>query len=115
SFLTYLGYGYLDTWHGLSTLGLLPLYVWGLAKTWRLLAAPRGWRALLVRGEELSLGRKALLLATAGIVGAGLTIMTVGMTRVFVPQDLEFIGIDAVHIGAIHKNLIPLVAHDRAG
>src|SRR6185503_9131128 len=30
-------------------------------------------------------------------------------------QDLEFIGIDAVHIGAIHKNLIPLIAHDRAG
>ena len=112
SFLTYLGYGYLDTWHGLSTLALLPLYVWGLAKT----RIPGGWRTLLVRGEaRMSLGHKALLLATLGIVAGGLTIMTVGMTRVFVPQDLEFMGIDAVRIGAIHKNLIPLIAHDRAG
>jgi len=115
SFLTYLGYGYLDTWHGLSTLALLPLYVWGLARTRRLLAAPRGWRSLLVRGERMTLGHKALFLATIGMVAAGLTIMTVGMTRVFVPQDLEFIGIDAARIGAIHRNLIPLIAHDRAG
>src|SRR3712207_3698705 len=30
SFLTYLGYGYLDTWHGAATLVLLPCYVWGM-------------------------------------------------------------------------------------
>ena len=111
SFLTYLGYGYLDTWHGLSTLALLPIFIWGLAKT----HLAGGWRSLLVPGESMSAGRAALLLATLGIVGAGLTIMTVGMTRVFVPQDLEFMGIDRAHIGAIHKNLIPLIAHDRAG
>jgi hypothetical protein len=111
SFLTYLGYGYLDTWHGLSTLALLPLYIWGLAKT-RLAG---GWKTLLVRGERMYAGRAFLLLATLGIVAAGLTIMTVGMTRVFVPQDLEYIGIDAAHIAAIHKNLVPLIAHDRAG
>lgn len=113
SFLTYLGYGYLDTWHGLSTLALLPIYVWGLAKTRP--ATGGGWRTLLVPGEPMYAGRAALLLATFGIVGAGLTIMTVGMTRVFVPQDLEFIGLDAARIGAIHRNLIPLIAHDRAG
>lgn len=32
SFLTYLGYGYLDTWHGIATLFLLPLFAAGL---WR--------------------------------------------------------------------------------
>lgn len=111
SFLTYLGYGYLDTWHGLSTLALLPLYVWGLAKT----RIPGSWRTLLVPGERMSAGRACLLLATFGIVGAGLTIMAVGMTRVFVPQDLEYIGIDSAHIAAIHRNLVPLIAHDRAG
>src|SRR5262249_60173002 len=31
SFLAYLGYGYLDTWHGVATLGLLPCYAAGLA------------------------------------------------------------------------------------
>jgi hypothetical protein len=111
SFLTYLGYGYLDTWHGLSTLALLPLYIWGLAKT----RPSGGIKTLLVPGERMTAGRACLLLATFGIIGAGLTIMTVGMTRVFVPQDLGYIGIDASRIAAIHKNLVPLIAHDRAG
>ncbi len=115
SFLTYLGYGYLDTWHGLSTLALLPLYIWGLARTWRNLGQPRGWRTLLAPGAHMSAGRLCLLLATIGIVGGGLTIMTVGMTSVFVPQDLEFMGIDVSAIRGIHPNLVPLIAHDRAG
>jgi len=115
SFLTYLGYGYLDTWHGLSTLALLPLYGWGLARTWRLLSAPRGWRTLLGVQEPMAAGRLCLVLSTFGIIAAGLTIMTVGMTRVFVPQDIEYMGIDPEHLRAIHRNLVPLIAHDRAG
>src|SRR5262245_34550032 len=31
SFFAYLGYGYLDTWHGLATLALLPCFVLGMA------------------------------------------------------------------------------------
>src|SRR5215467_13392367 len=44
SFLAYLGYGYLDTWHGAATLVLLPMYAVGLVMT-RPLAAVRatGW------------------------------------------------------------------------
>src|SRR5664279_5655729 len=33
SFLAYLGYGYLDSWHGAATLGLLPLFIAGLVLT----------------------------------------------------------------------------------
>src|SRR5262245_65831263 len=47
SFLSYLGYGYLDTWHGVATLTLLPLYGLGLVRTRRLLAEPRSFRSLL--------------------------------------------------------------------
>src|SRR5437764_3413397 len=32
SFLLYLGYGYLDSWHGAATLALLPCFVVGLAR-----------------------------------------------------------------------------------
>ncbi len=32
SFLAYLGYGYLDTWHGLATLLLLPIYLAGMGR-----------------------------------------------------------------------------------
>lgn len=113
SFLTYLGYGYLDTWHGVATLALVPLFVFGLLRTRHL--APGGWRSLLVSGAPLSAPRALLLLSTSGLVGAGLTIMTVGMTTVFVPQDLEFMGADAAQIRAISDRLMPLIAHDRAG
>src|SRR5215212_8723338 len=48
SFLTYLGYGYLDTWHSVATLALAPLFVLGLVRTRAL--ARGGWRSLLVNG-----------------------------------------------------------------
>ena len=109
SFLAYLGYGYLDTWHGASTLVLLPLFIAGL------------WRTRTLRGDRVTrpqirgLGQLLLVLSTFGISMAGLTIMAVGMTRVFVPQDLDYMGISADRIRAINAHLVPLIAHDRAG
>src|SRR5258708_19490451 len=50
-----------------------------------------------------------------GMILGGLTIMIVGMTRVFVPQDLEFMGMTIEEIKAINPHLISLIAHDRAG
>ena len=38
-------------------------------------------------------GRAALLLTAVGMLVAGLTIVTIGTFVVFVPQDLEFIGL----------------------
>ena len=114
SFLAYLGYGYLDTWHGAATLVLLPCFVWGLVRS-------RGLRRERVTPPPIDLrsaagvGRATLLLATIGIVGAGLTIMTVGMTTVFVPQDLAFMGMTRGGFDAINPHLVPLIAHDRAG
>jgi hypothetical protein len=46
---------------------------------------------------------------------AGATIVGVGMTTVFVPQDLAFIAMTRKQIGAISPMLIPVIAHDRAG
>ena len=42
SFLAYLGYGYLDTWHGVGTLLLLPFFVIGLARSRPRLKSPTG-------------------------------------------------------------------------
>ena len=48
SFLTYLGYGYLDTWHGAATLVLLPVFAYGLLRTFPNLHRPahasESWR-----------------------------------------------------------------------
>jgi hypothetical protein len=109
SFLAYLGYGYLDTWHGVATLALAPIFLGGL------------WMTRSLRRERVvplpprGMGRLLLLASTAGIVAAGITITTVGMTAVFVPQDLEFMGITPAELRAFNAHLVPLIAHDRAG
>lgn len=121
SFLTYLGYGYLDSWHGVATVFLLIPYVWGMARTKRLIEPAEGLVALLRPSEKIScrsaasVGRVLLLATAGGMVCGGLTIMVVGMTRVFVPQDVSFIGLNVSDLNAINPRLIPLIAHDRAG
>ena len=121
SFLAYLSYGYLDTWHGVGTLLLLPFFIAGLARSYIELPKPAPVTALLRPAVPFSLkssggmGRACLLATAVGMVAGGLTIMTVGMTSVFVPQDLAFMGLAAPEIHAINPRLVPLIAHDRAG
>ncbi len=60
--------------------------------------------------------RRWLLLATAaGMTAAGCTIAGYGMTVVFVPEDLVFLGTDRAALDLLNPRLVPLVAHDRAG
>ena len=125
SFLGYLGYGYLDSWHGVATLLLLPVFVAGMAKTWRDVVRgergampPIGPRATCTPAlwrSRAGVGRVLLLLTAFGMVAAGLTIQTIGVTRVFVPQDLAFMGLTAEQLHAVNPRLVPLIAHDRAG
>ena len=121
SFLTYLGYGYFDTWHGAATLPLLACFSWGLVRSYCTLDRPATARSLLRPGAAVSwtsaygVGRACLLTTALGLIAGGLTIMTVGMTRVFVPQDLQFMGLSAADLRAINPRLVPLIAHDRAG
>jgi len=114
SFLTYLGYGYLDLWHGRATLALLPVFAAGLA-----LSYPGGRRGAAAARvpllSRLGFGRAALVFTGAGMVLAGATITVIGMTRVFVPQDLEYMAVEPAHLHAISPRLVPLIAHDRAG
>lgn len=119
SFLAYLGYGYLDTWHGTATLLLLPVFLLGLIRTRRLIRGkPLDLLSLAVRVPWTScfgLGRGLLLFVGLGLVGAGSTILFVGMTSVFVPQDLQYMGLQPADLQAVNPRLIPLIAHDRAG
>jgi hypothetical protein len=121
SFFAYLGYGYLDSWHGVGTLALLPLFGIGLLRSWPTLARPRGvhsvWRPAIQVPWLSSHGvGQAYLLATAvGMVCGGLTIFVIGMTCVFVPQDLAYLGVPVEELQALNPRLVPLIAHDRAG
>jgi hypothetical protein len=122
SFLAYLGYGYLDTWHGVATVALAPLFVAGLTVSrsriaWR--PREQSWRAwpkwLTSWRDGVCRGNVLLLAASAGMIGGGLTIMVVGMTSVFVPEDLAFLGMGRAELHAVNPRLVPLIAHDRAG
>jgi len=115
SFLSYIGYGYLDSWHGAATLVLLPIFLAGLWKTRKLRVGQAPMPVPRPGGTRYRLGRLLLLAATVGIAAAGLTIMAVGATSVFVPTDLEFMGITPAELHAINARLVPLIAHDRAG
>lgn len=122
SFLAYLIYGYLDSWHAIATAGLLPLFCAGMWMTYRTLPGHKqGWRSLGKPGMPLSLrtgagrGRIAMLFVGAGMMAAGLVITILGSTVVFVPQDLTYMGYSAAQLRALNPHLVPLIAHDRAG
>jgi hypothetical protein len=121
SFLCYLGYGYLDTWHGMATLVLLPVFVLGMWRSYFLIQGDRSvvtlWQGLQAIGfrSRYGIGLLCLALTGLGMMGAGAVIMVVGMTTVFVPEDLLYMQLTAGQIGLINPHLIPLIAHDRAG
>jgi hypothetical protein len=120
SFLAYLGYGYLDTWHGVATLLLLPIYCGGMWRARRRVNGPlnvgSSWTTTYrPKTPAEAIGRKLLFLCGLGLIGAGATILVVGMTFVFVPQDVSFIGIPPDKLRALSPVLVPLLAHDRAG
>lgn len=121
SFLGYLGYGYLDSWHGVGTVFLLPIFILGLVLSHRTLGTvgafvPSTRRRSIARASARYRSGWVLMLMTAGgMVAAGAAILMVGITTVFVPQDLEFIGLERPALQAISSRLIPLIAHDRAG
>src|SRR5947209_20006804 len=105
SFLAYVVFGYLDAWHGAATLALLPCYVLGLTYSWGTLDQPRGIRSLLVSGvwppwgSRAGVGRLCLLVTSAGVLGAGATILTLGWTAVVVRGDLPVTVISLVGFG----------------
>jgi hypothetical protein len=121
SFLAYLGYGYLDSWHGAATLVLLPLYLIGIYRSMRLVDPLPSIRVLLADGARpncdspFEIGRSLLLVTACCLMLGGLIIATVGMTTVFVRQDLEYMETDAETLDKANPRLIPLIAHDRAG
>jgi hypothetical protein len=117
AFLTYLGQGYLDSWHGVATLFLFPVFVAGI---WRSRPRPSSLWSIWTQahndeGQAAKWGRIVLGACAVGLIVAGLTIAIFGMTTVFVPSDIRFIGLNPAALGHISPKLIPVISHDRAG
>jgi hypothetical protein len=121
SFFAYVGFGYLDTWHALASLALFICYAFGLVKSRAALSERQGGRSLFQPSSPLAwsapggFGRTCLLAVCCGLIVGGLTIMLVGMTCIFVPQDIQYLGLSAAEMRALNPSLLPLIAHDRAG
>ena len=109
-----LGFHYLEPAHLVLTVALFPVF---LAAVWRR-PAPH-WRVLLEGPERVRrralLGQLLLIGAALGVIASGAVISAVGMTNVFVPSDLTFMGISSSALSAANPRLLDFIAHDRAG
>lgn len=107
--------GFVEPLHTLVVVILSPMLI---AALWRPLPGPH-WPQP-VEGPEAERrralwGQLLLIGVGAGLTVAGIVISTVGFTTVFVPTDLDFMGTHAEHLHTTHDNLVPFIAHDRAG
>ncbi|MFD3837541.1 hypothetical protein ACFWWC_14920 [Streptomyces sp. NPDC058642] len=111
----FLATGFVEPLHTATTLVLFPMFVVGVRPTthaprWRL--APEGPE----RERRRALTGQLLLIVTgAGLFLGGAVISVVGLTGVFVPSDLTFLGTSAQTLEAVSPRLVPFIAHDRAG
>jgi hypothetical protein len=115
SFFSFLGFGYFDPFHAFVTAILFQFLL--LAMHAHLparhdLEPPGLWNDRHWRANHW--GQLLFVIQGAALLAAGLTISTIGMTSVFVPEDLEFMQISTEELFGAHPRLVPLVAHDRA-
>jgi hypothetical protein len=115
SFFLFLGFGYFDPFHAFVTAVLFQVLLLAVhcdlpayrAEVPPELTNDRAWRLS-------QWGQLIFVLHGATIIAAGVVICGVGMTSVFVHEDLEFMGTSAEQLRTAHPALVPLVAHDRA-
>ena len=115
SFFLFLGFGYLDTFHAFVTAALLQLMLLGVHARLGIytpatrpdLRGDRAWRLSLW-------GQLLLVFHGFALLAAGVVISLIGVTQVFVHEDLMFMQTTAATLAASNSRLIPLVAHDRA-
>lgn len=107
-----------NSWQPLHTLVVVVLFPMFALAVWRTPSTPH-WPPV-VEGAE-SERRRALCgqLLVIGLGGglfvAGTVISTVGLTSVFVRTDLAFLGTSHDHLRSADEQLLPFIAHDRAG
>jgi len=115
SYFYFLGTGFAEPLHTLVVIALFPMLILAV---WRRPAEPH-WPPI-VEGPEPARrralwGQLLMIGVGGGLAVAGAVISTVGLTSVFVPTDLDFLGTHADHLRAADAHLLPFIAHDRAG
>ncbi|MGW9175474.1 hypothetical protein [Streptomyces decoyicus] len=111
----FLATGFVEPLHTATTIVLFPMFVAAVRRTphvprWRL--APEGPEP---ERRRALVGQLLLIVTGAGLFVGGAVISVVGLTGVFVPTDLTFLGTSTQTLEALSPQLVPFVAHDRAG
>ncbi|MEU0250228.1 hypothetical protein ABZ192_39185 [Streptomyces sp. NPDC006235] len=111
----FLATGFVEPLHTATTIVLFPMFLVAVRRTPH---APR-WR-LAHEGPERErrrslVGQLMLIVTGAGLFVGGAVISVVGLTGVFVPTDLAFLGAGKQTLESVNPRLVPFVAHDRAG
>ncbi|HEV7222805.1 MAG TPA: hypothetical protein VGN42_08895 [Pirellulales bacterium] len=115
SFFSFLGFGYFDPFHAFVTAILfqfLALTIHSDLPARQPTEAPGLWNDGAWRASQW--GQLLFVIHGAVLIVAGVVISWIGMSSVFVPEDLEFMQTCAASLVGAHPQLIPLVAHDRA-
>jgi dihydroorotate dehydrogenase len=111
-----IGYGYFDWLHGLYWLILLPIYFYSFREGKRATGTPYSSHGKNDRAWQYGLyGQLMFVILGFLIVVGGMVISTIGVTKVFVSTDLSFLCMSPQMLDSMSNNLIPVIAHDRAG
>jgi dihydroorotate dehydrogenase len=115
TFFLFLGYGYLDTFHAFVTAVLFQFLLLALHSPLGPPPIPKAPALVSDRRWLLSQWGQLILIGhAAAVLTAGLVISGVGVTCVFVPEDLAFMHTTAEALKEANPRLLPLIAHDRA-
>lgn len=115
SFFLYFGHGYFDPLHAVMTIVILPLFILSMLKK---ADKPLRKQPNLLNDhiwQRAQWGQLMFVALGVALAIGGLVISLVGITNVFVPQDLDYLQTTSDSLIESNPSLLPLIAHDRAG
>ncbi|MGM7701412.1 dihydroorotate dehydrogenase [Pseudalkalibacillus sp. Hm43] len=116
NFFYFIGFGYLDPIHLLYNGLILPFFLYGFIKTRNMPLGSEGSNTRNTTAWRKSqFGQTMFIILGGAFLTAGIVISYIGMTDVFVKEDLGFLELDPEHIHDHNQQFISLIAHDRAG